>query len=231
MSDGRLLTDLSRLEIVSRLASPAFSLSPDGQTIVVDRQVLHTSDGSLIADLETYFTGETGEVTNLAFTPDGQQIIVASDLHLYLYPVGSDFLYPALVADAETYMPILQAAMPNPYPHDQIDVSSSDGKSVARRDNGVVTLLSRSGEEPYTISMDHVERLTFSPDGKILALGSQDGAVELWDVNRKQKIHTIPPRTSDDPYYVGGLAFSPDGKLLAIGLGDGTVRLYGINAR
>jgi WD40 repeat protein len=81
------------------------------------------------------------------------------------------------------------------------------------------------------IPLYHVTRLTFSPDGRILGLGSQAGTVELWDVINKQKMHTILPNTSDNLYSVGGLAFSPNGKLLAIGLDDGTVRIFEISMK
>ena len=224
VSDGHLLADLSWLE------SSSFSLSPDGQAIIVEGEVLHTSDGSLIADLKTYFTDVTDRVTNLAFIPDGEEIIVAAKQNLYVYPVGSDVLNPVELADPETYLPVLQAAVPHPYPDGLMHVSSPVGKFIALRQDGVVTLMSTSGEAPYKISTANISRLAFSPDGQILALGSEFGVIELWDVNQKQKLHTIY-LTNDVLDSVGGLGFSPDGKLLAIGLGDGTVRFYGINPR
>jgi WD40 repeat protein len=193
-------------------------------------RVLRTSDESLVTDLETYFLGS---ITNLAFTPDGRQIIVATGYkHLYLYPVESTSLNSPQVADPKTYIPILAAAVSHPYPDDQIEVTSPDHRFMARRDKGLVTLFTWSGTgQLYTIPVYRVRRLTFSPDGQILALGLRDGTVVLWDVEKNRNIYNIPTRPSDRSYSVGGLAFSPDGKLLAIGLEDGTVRLFGIEAK
>jgi WD40 repeat protein len=65
--------------------------------------------------------------------------------------------------------------------------------------------------------------LTFSTDGKLLAAGGTDGAIQLWDVETNSgtllEAHRGP---------VSALAFSPDGKQLASGGWDKSIFLWDI---
>jgi WD40 repeat protein len=65
-----------------------------------------------------------------------------------------------------------------------------------------------------------VEGLAFSPDGLLLASGSADNTVKLWDTKTKREVRTLPRhRTS-----VKAITFRPDGKWLASGSLDGNIK-------
>jgi WD40 repeat protein len=70
--------------------------------------------------------------------------------------------------------------------------------------------------------------VAFSPDGRLLASGSEDQTVRLWEVvnpgglNTGQSLKTLAGHT----HPVSSVAFSPDGRLLASGSFDHTVRLW-----
>ena len=73
---------------------------------------------------------------------------------------------------------------------------------------------------------DNVHSLAFSPDGKLLVSGSQDGTVKLWDAVKGQEIATLGQHEGP----VNAVAFSPDGQVVASAGYDKKVSLWAVPA-
>ncbi|KAG2411924.1 hypothetical protein HFD88_009480 [Aspergillus terreus] len=67
-----------------------------------------------------------------------------------------------------------------------------------------------------------VESVVFSPDGRLLASGSYDKTVRLWDPATGALQQTLIGHTDS----VSSVAFSPDGRLLASGSEDKTIQIW-----
>jgi WD40 repeat protein len=72
------------------------------------------------------------------------------------------------------------------------------------------------------VSAPGVERIGFSPDGKLLAWESCGESVCLLNLATGKDLHGWPAHTGE----ILALAYSPDGKLLASGGGDNAIRLW-----
>ncbi|MBK9782533.1 MAG: TIR domain-containing protein [Anaerolineales bacterium] len=100
-------------------------------------------------------------------------------------------------------------------------------------DQAKIALVESAQSNPYIIQYlnkhsDLIRTLAFSPDGKILASGSADNSIVLWDVATSTPLGEPLFGHSE---WVMSVAFSPDGKILASGSADGTIILWDVQTR
>ncbi|MFX0003838.1 MAG: serine hydrolase [Promethearchaeota archaeon] len=70
-----------------------------------------------------------------------------------------------------------------------------------------------------------VQKVVFSPDGQVLASGSHDGSIKLWDISKGEVLNTLQGHY----YSVISLAFSPDGSILASGGWGKKINLWNLS--
>jgi WD40 repeat protein len=68
----------------------------------------------------------------------------------------------------------------------------------------------------------NVWSVAFSPDGRLLASGSNDNTIKLWEVASGREVRILTGHSGA----VFSVAFSPDGRLLASGSYDTTIKLW-----
>ena len=107
-------------------------------------------------------------------------------------------------------------------------------KLLDQYDDGTRQAEMRGFEWHYLRRATHDERLTllghegevyavaFSPDGRTLVSGGQDGTIRVWNPLDGQLLHLIRAHAS----CTNDLDFSPDGRTLASASCDGTIKLW-----
>ena len=94
----------------------------------------------------------------------------------------------------------------------------ADGPTVRVCDAATGKELFRLGKHPYLVNS-----VAYSPDGRRLASGSNDGAVKVWDADTGGRSWRFNRRMESV-----GLAFSPDGRRLAAAAGNNIVKVWDV---
>lgn len=156
--------------------------------------------------------GHTAEVTALAFTPDGRDLVSASkDKTIRVWDLET----------GRTRRTFRGQIGPGPEGEVAAMALSSDGKWLASGGwmdpaqarvpcCGDVRLYDYASGELVTLLRAHnepVRALAFSPDGTRLISGSTDGVLVFWDVATRSASHTAAAHGGE----VFAIAFTPDG--------------------
>jgi len=205
------------------------AFSPDGKTLASGSEdaTIILWDVSTGKPIGQPLTGHTDVVYSVAFNPDGKTLVSGSDdttIILWDVSLGKPIGQP-LTGHTNAVVSV---------------AFSPDSKTLASgsKDNTIILWNISTGlnasvskyvpiGQPLTGHTSSVYSVAFSPDGKMLASGSDDTTIILWDVATGKPIGQ-PLTGHKGP--VWSVVFSPDGKTLASGSDDNTIILWDVSS-
>jgi WD40 repeat protein/uncharacterized caspase-like protein len=184
-------------------AVQSLAVSPDRQTLASasDDQTINLWSLGNGALLKT-FKGHDQIVRDVSFSPDGKIIGSASDDRTVRIWWNLDHMAAKIEGSSLNFSP--------------------DSQKIVSATDKTVMLWRRDGKllHNFTGHNQRVNKVSFSPDGKIIASASLDKTVKLWHLDGRL-IKTLHHSGS-----VISVSFSPDGKVIASASADKTVKFW-----
>nr|WP_095856737.1 WD40 repeat domain-containing protein [Streptomyces sp. Ag82_O1-15] len=209
-------------DLASLLAVQAYRTSATSQAI-------ESLYAAAAVPLKHRLTGQRGAVSSVAFSPDGRTLATGStsDDQLWLWDTRTGRLGRTFNGQSETTA--LVAFSPG---GQTLTTTGNFGHGVDLWN--VTTGHARMNPLAYQEAADWESQgaatEAFTADGRILAVGGEDGTLQLWDTRtghiRKTLAQGAHATDSEATVRVTSIAFSPDGRTLASGSEDRTVRLW-----
>ena len=153
-----------------------------------------------------------GSINEIAYSPDGTRLAVASAIGIWLYDAQSGQELNLLIGHTDSVNSVS-------FSPDGQTLASGGALGIALWD-----VPTGSEKQRLTEHTGWVNSVSFSPDGQTLASGSSDETVRLWDVPTGSEKQILTEHTDS----VNSVSFSPDGQTLASGSYDETVRLWDV---
>jgi WD40 repeat protein len=200
------------------------SFSPDDARVVTasddgTARVWRVEDGSLIAELR----GHKASVRSAVFSRSGDRVLTASD----------DGTCRLWAIDGTSQPKIFGFAGHTEF--SSAAFSLDEKKIVVASSEGTGWLFSPTDEFPFITLLQGnsapISSAVFSPDGRWIATGSQNGEVRVWNVDRLTIFHRT--NESDLTFDAGSLIrkviFSRDSRRVAAIAEDGSARVWSVD--
>lgn len=219
--------DLTGAEFGQPLSAPAsvfgraWTIAPDSNHIaasLLDGRIALWQRGAVSPT--TILGAETANLaTAVAFTPDSQTLLVGRvDGRVQFWRVGEGTMTHELHLPADAIRQFIQPG---------------DGTVIVAAEDGLIVVLDSSGQVQRTLTRHAhggIQSLAFAPDAPMLAVGSANGFVEIWDADQGERVNALPEHGGA----VQSVAFGSSADLFATGVGerigslvfDDTVRIW-----
>ncbi|MBD2178462.1 NACHT domain-containing protein [Pseudanabaena sp. FACHB-1998] len=174
----------------------------------------------------------TNRVWSVAFHPQGNLVVSGGDDHaIKVWEVQGGKCIKTLQGNSNA---IYAIAYSNQYDQQNLLASGHEDQTIKLWNVNInAPLTFEPALQPFQILRGHSDRIlsvVFSPNGQILASGSADRTIKLW--NPHSHLHTGKPIRTLQGHrsWVWEIAISPDSKFLASGSYDHTVKVWDLES-